>query len=56
MWLPLYDRRSLVRAALTTIGSVPAAKMTVAIVPATVGTPMSMVEGSPSRTLAASGE
>jgi hypothetical protein len=46
MLLRLYERRSLVRAALTTIGSVPTAKMTVAIPPATAGIPISMEEGS----------
>src|SRR4051794_23054034 len=38
----LYDRRSLVRAALTTIGKVPAAKMTVAMTPASSGICKSM--------------
>src|SRR6266498_5692751 len=47
MLLRLYERRSLVRAALTTIGSMPTAKITVAIAPASAGTPTSTEEGSP---------
>jgi hypothetical protein len=47
---PAVRAQVLVWAALITIGRVPTAKMTVAIVPATAGTPMSMVEASPDGT------